>query len=102
MAITQLKTKMTKLLKANGFVKAEVKKEWGHPKFKHAGFEYNDIIVTNVITYHIPIGVFEENERELRTKEKINEIYQCLDNNGFQNNIKRDGNFAIQIFENDR
>lgn len=102
MEITQLKTKITKLLKANGFVKTEIKKEWNHPKFKHAGFEYNDIIATNVITYYIPINIFEDKERELKIKEKIEEIYQCLIKNGFGDNIRKDGNFAIEIFENNK
>jgi hypothetical protein len=44
--ITQLKSKITKILKQNDFKKSEIIKEWNHPKHKCAGFEYwigNDI-----------------------------------------------------------
>ena len=34
------KTKITKILKKNGFVKSETYKEWNHPKYKH------DFIIT--------------------------------------------------------
>ena len=39
-----IKSKITKILKANGFVKSEIKKEWNHPKRKTAGFDYPEML----------------------------------------------------------
>jgi hypothetical protein len=61
MELKVIKSKITKLLKSNGFIKSEVKKEWNHPKYKHAGFDYNDItIYESYLSYYIPDFVYHD------------------------------------------
>jgi hypothetical protein len=74
-----IKTKITKLLKANGFVKSEIKKDWHHPKRKSAGFEYFEY-GCNGLGYYIPENVFEEIEKKKFEKEKVDAMFKILNN----------------------
>lgn len=79
MNITQLKSKITKILKQNDFKKSEIIKEWNHPKHKCAGFEYwigNDINFG--LSYFVPNGVFTEEEQQKFINNKVNEMYDVL------------------------
>lgn len=84
----QLKTKITKILKANNFVKAETYAEWNHPRFKHAGFEYLEANKT-YITYYIPNGVFTKQEQQKKINEKVQDIYSTLQEAGLGEHLRK-------------
>jgi hypothetical protein len=76
-----LKSKITRLLKANNFVKSEIKKEWNHPKHKTAGFEYPEMFSNYKeaqLTYYIPESLFTEEEISKRRIEKVQQMYDVL------------------------
>jgi hypothetical protein len=94
MEIKILKSKITKILKSHGFVKTEIKQEYGHPKFKHNGFQYDNLI--NVLGFYVA-KCFSNEEQKLICKGKINEMWEILSNSEVQQYISKHGDYAIKL-----
>jgi hypothetical protein len=99
MELKVIKSKITKLLKSNGFIKSEVKKEWNHPKYKHAGFDYNDItIYESYLSYYIPDFVYHDEEVQMsNVKEKVELIYNLLKDTELSRYLEK-FDYAIKIY----
>lgn len=81
MDLKNIKSKITKTLKKNGFIKSEIKKYPNHIKHKITGFEYAEMFETayeTELTYYIADNIYLDKDKQKLIKDKVKEMYSIL------------------------